>query len=114
MRRITVSVLMAAFMLFGGPRAPILSADAAAVAPLPDCVAFSPYVGGYDPDFGPHPPAALIDALLDTLALQSTFRCIQVYGVLNGLDHTVEAAEQRGFKIVQIIWIDTNGDVNNA
>ena len=114
MRRPVLAMLMAAFMLFGGLRAPAAPVAAATVPPLPDCVAFSPYVNGYDPDFGPHPSPALIDALLDALAIQSTFRCIQVYGVLNGLDHVVVAAQQRGFTVIQILWLDTDADVNNA
>src|SRR4051812_20199895 len=61
--------------------------EGATIAALPPCVAFSPYVNGYDPERGPHPPAAVIDALLDALLQQSTVKCIQVYGVLNGLDH---------------------------
>ena len=90
------------------------NAASTTVPALPDCVAFSAYVGEHDPDFGPHPPPALIDALLDALVLQSTFRCIQVYGVLNGLDYIPAAAQQRGISVVQVIWLDTDTTVNAA
>lgn len=78
------------------------------------CVAFSPYVAGYDPEFGPHPSPSLIDTLLDTVVDQLGFRCIMTYGVLNGLDYTFEAAKNRGVKVIAIIWLDTDETVNTA
>ena len=50
------------------------------------CAAFSPYVDGYNPNSGPHPPPALIDALLEAQVKRLGFRCIMTYGMLNGLD----------------------------
>lgn len=76
------------------------------------CIAFSPYVAGYDPESGPHPPSSLIDTLLDVVVDQLGFRCIMTYGVLNGLDYTFEAAQQRGVKVIAIIWLDTDESVN--
>jgi exo-beta-1,3-glucanase (GH17 family) len=78
------------------------------------CLAFSPYVAGYDPDNGPHPPPALIDELLDRVVYQAGFRCIMIYGVLNGLDYIFQAAEARGIKVIEIIWLDTDPAVNAA
>lgn len=81
-----------------------------------ECVAFSPYVQGYSPlsPTGPHPPPALIDALLDDVVANTTFRCIMTYGVLNGLSHAFEAAKQRGLKVVAILWLDNDPAVNAA
>lgn len=78
------------------------------------CVDFSPYVSGYDPDTGPHPPPAVIDELLDLLVARTGTRCIVSYGVLNGLDHTIVAANQRGLSVVEIIYLDTDLAVNTA
>lgn len=78
------------------------------------CIAFSPYVGDLDPDYGPHPTPKLINKLLDKLVKQTSFRCIMTYGVLNGLDYTFEAAKQREIKVIAIIWLDQDEAVNNA
>lgn len=78
------------------------------------CVAFSPYVVGYDPDFGPHPPPELIDSLLDVVVSQLGFRCIMSYGVLNGLDYVFEAAKKRGVQVIAIVWLDTDETANDA
>lgn len=77
------------------------------------CVAFSPYVQGYDPEIGPHPPRQLIDALLDILLNQTDYRCIQVYGLLHGLDYAIEAAHRRGLKVSAIIWLDRDRATND-
>lgn len=102
------------------------TADEALPAPLLDsetdqrqseqalrCVAFGPYVGDLDPDFGPHPTPDQIDALLDALISQTRFRCIMTYGVLNGLDYTFQAAQERGIKVIAIIWLGTDGPTND-
>ena len=78
------------------------------------CVAFSPYVSGYDPEYGPHPPPSLIDALLDKMVNSTGVRCIMTYGMLNGLDHTFQAAQDRGIKVIAIIWLDTDDPANTA
>jgi exo-beta-1,3-glucanase (GH17 family) len=77
------------------------------------CVAFSPYVAGYNPNSGPHPPPALIDTLLDITVSQLGFRCILVYGVLNGLDYVAAAAQARGIEVMQNIWLDSVRAVND-
>jgi hypothetical protein len=64
------------------------------------CIAFSPYVDGYDPDTGPHPTPDLIDTLLDKGVVQTGFGCIMTYGVLNGLNYVFEAAEARGIEVI--------------
>src|SRR5678816_1065973 len=61
------------------------------------CVAFSPYVDGYNPSTGPHPPPAVIDSELDR-AVAYGLNCIETYGVLNGLDYTFAAAQRRNMK----------------
>lgn len=81
-------------------------------APM-QCVAFSPYVGRMNPDYGPHPSPELINQLLDTLVKETPFRCIMTYGVLNGLDATFAAAKARGIKVIAIIWIDKDVEVNS-
>jgi exo-beta-1,3-glucanase (GH17 family) len=78
------------------------------------CVAFSPYVSGYNPDIGPHPPAALIDTLLDGIRYRAGFNCILTYGFLNGLDYVIDAAHTRGMKVIAGIWLDTDPAVNAA
>lgn len=76
------------------------------------CIAFGPYITGYDPNTGPHPSPSLIDKLLDRLIGQTNFRCIMTYGVLNGLDYTFEAAGQRNIKVIAIIWLGADPAVN--
>jgi exo-beta-1,3-glucanase (GH17 family) len=78
------------------------------------CVAFSPYVKGLNPDYGPHPSKAQIEQLLDVLLEKTPFRCIMTYGVLNGLDATFAAAEARGIKVIAILWLDDDVAVNSA
>ncbi|HZQ98236.1 MAG TPA: hypothetical protein VFC93_05390 [Chloroflexota bacterium] len=85
---------------------------ASAGAPL-RCVAFGPYVGDLDPDVGRHPSPQTIDALLDALVAQTGAQCIQTYGVLNGLDYTIESANRRSLKVIAILWLDTDPTVNN-
>lgn len=82
-------------------------------APL-QCVAFSPYVGNFNPDYGPHPTKAHIEQLLDILVAETPFRCIMTYGVLNGLDATFAAAEARKLKVIAILWLDKDTTVNSA
>ena len=77
------------------------------------CVAFSPYVGDINPNFGPQPSHELIDTLLDKLVKETRFRCIMTYGVLNGLDYTFTAAEKRKLKVMAIIWLDKDVSVND-
>jgi exo-beta-1,3-glucanase (GH17 family) len=76
------------------------------------CVAFSPYVGGITPDYGPQPSHELIDTLLEKLLKETKFRCIMTYGVLNGLDYTFAAAEKRKLKVIAIIWLDKDVAIN--
>lgn len=76
------------------------------------CVAFSPYVGQLNPDYGVHPPKELINELLDKLIQQTPFRCIMTYGVLNGLEEIFPAAEARHLKVIAIIWLDKDINVN--
>ncbi len=77
------------------------------------CVAFSPYVGGITPDYGPQPSPQLVDMLLDTLVKETRFRCIMTYGVLNGLDYTSKAAKARNLKVIAILWLDKDKAVND-
>ena len=75
------------------------------------CVAFSPYVDGYNPQDGPHPSRRLIGELLDSIPRR--FRCIMTYGTLNGLDATFPEAKKRGLKVIAIIWLDQNQSTNS-
>jgi exo-beta-1,3-glucanase (GH17 family) len=77
------------------------------------CVAFSPYVGSLNPDYGVHPSKELINQLLDTLIKKTRFRCIMTYGVLNGLDYTFAAAQARKIKVIAILWLDKDAAVNS-
>ncbi len=70
------------------------------------CLNFTPYVKGYNPDLGPHPPPEIIDTLLDVIVAQTNYTCIQTYGVLDGLNHTFEAAYRRGLKVMAVIWLE--------
>jgi exo-beta-1,3-glucanase (GH17 family) len=76
------------------------------------CVAFSPYVQGYDAEWGPHPLPDLIAELLDATLAHTGADCIQTYGVLNGLDATFEAARVRDVKVIAIVWLDTSASAN--
>ncbi|MEQ1557538.1 MAG: exo-beta-1,3-glucanase [Methyloglobulus sp.] len=77
------------------------------------CVAFSPYVGAFTPNYGPAPSHELIDNLLDTLVKETRFRCIMTYGVINGLDYTFSAAKARHLKVIAIIWLDKDIPIND-
>lgn len=76
------------------------------------CVAFSPYVDNFNPDWGPNPSRELINQLLDRIIEETPFRCIMTYGVLNGLEYTFAAAEARQLKVIAILWIDKDPVVN--
>ncbi len=76
------------------------------------CIAFGPYVEGFDPDSGPHPNPQQIDTLLDVIAERTNFSCIMTCGVLNGLNYTFQAAEERGLKVIAVIWLVP--EVNDA
>lgn len=77
------------------------------------CVAFSPYVGKLNPDYGAHPSPGLIKELLDKIVKDTPFRCIMTYGVLNGLDATFAAAEARKLKVIAILWLDKDIEINS-
>jgi exo-beta-1,3-glucanase (GH17 family) len=115
-----ISALMFLFMLvqpgFSGAESrnglipPTTDQELRAAAPL-RCVAFSPYVSGYNPDQGLHPPAALIDTLLDVIQRQAGFQCILTYGFLNSLNYVMDAAHARGMKVIAAVWLeDTEGN----
>ena len=77
------------------------------------CAAFSTYVGKLNPNYGEHPSKELINKLLDKLVKQTPFRCIMTYGVLNGLDTVFSAAEAKHLKVISIIWLDEDVNVNS-
>ncbi|MEI8208160.1 MAG: exo-beta-1,3-glucanase [Methylococcales bacterium] len=77
------------------------------------CAAFSTYVGTLTPNFGAHPSKELIDTLLDQLIKKTPFRCIMTYGVLNGLDAIFTAAEARHIKVIAILWLDDDININS-
>lgn len=77
------------------------------------CAAFSPYVGDLTPNYGAHPSKELIDQLLDKLVKETPFRCIMTYGVMNGLEYTFAAAKTRHIKVIAIIWLDDDINVNS-
>ncbi|MDD5214330.1 MAG: exo-beta-1,3-glucanase [Methylococcales bacterium] len=76
------------------------------------CVAFSPYVNQFTPNYGEKPSSELIETLLDAVMKQTPFRCIMSYGVLNGLEAIFPAAKKRGIKVIAILWIDKDKRVN--
>lgn len=91
---------------------PILARQKTAAKPL-QCVAFSPYLAGLTPDYGMSPSAALIDTLLDRLVNETPFRCLMTYGVTNGLDYVFKAAEARHIRVIAILWIDQDKEINS-
>lgn len=76
------------------------------------CVAFGPYVGKLSPDYGEQPSKELIGELLDRLVENTPVRCIMTYGVLNGLDAIFAKAEQKKLKVIAILWLDKDSEVN--
>ena len=63
-RRTTDVIVLRTILVAMALLATIATAVAAPSPPLPlKCVAFSPYVAGYNPATGPHPPRALIDGV---------------------------------------------------
>jgi exo-beta-1,3-glucanase (GH17 family) len=76
------------------------------------CAAFSPYVGKLSPDYGAPPSKELINELLDKLIEQTPFRCIMTYGILNGLDAILASAEEKKLKVIAIIWLDKDTEIN--
>lgn len=70
------------------------------------CIAFGPYVRGYDPRTGPHPRRRLIRTLLNRIVQDTSFRCIMTYGVVHGLDYVFTAAKKRKLKVIAILWLD--------
>jgi exo-beta-1,3-glucanase (GH17 family) len=100
-----------------GPPSPDVVIDVG-VTPPPvatlRCVAFGPYVAGYSPMGGPHPPPAVIDALVARVATETDANCLMTYGVLNGLDYTFEAARRRGLRVIAILWLEGNAAVDEA
>jgi exo-beta-1,3-glucanase (GH17 family) len=82
----------------------------------PGCVAFNPYVDGYDEHNGPHPSKELIDKLMDNLLDQTPFRCIQIYKLVNGMTDIIASAYERGVKVITILYItgqDPDPEFNN-
>ncbi len=77
------------------------------------CVAFSPYVGNLNPDYGAAPSKQLIDQLLDQVVKEARFSCIMTYGVLNGLDYIFTSAKARHLKVFSILWLDKDIAVNS-
>ena len=69
------------------------------------CIAFSPYVAGYDPTRRAHPPRKLIDQLLAELTRQNDFRCIMTYDAVQGIKSVFPAARAKGLKVISIIWL---------
>ena len=99
-------------MVAANSKQPILSVQNKSSKAM-QCVAFSPYVGDINPNWGPQPSKELIGTLLDKLLKETRFRCIMTYGVLNGLDQTFAAAEARKIKVIAIIWLDKDLTVND-
>ncbi len=77
------------------------------------CTAFSPYVDRLNPEFGPQPSKELINTLLDKLIAETPYRCIMTYGVINGLEHIFPAAGARKLKVIAIIWLDKEIEMNS-
>jgi len=76
------------------------------------CVAFSPYVDGLNPNWPPYPSPALVDHLMDIVVQRTGFKCILIYGVLNGQDYAVDSAHTRGLKVIASMWLGTDPTVN--
>jgi exo-beta-1,3-glucanase (GH17 family) len=114
MRHLAHAGLIAILLWSNLGQAPVSQASGTTTTQPLRCIAFSPYVAGYNPNTGPHPPPALIDTLLDTLITQTGFRCIMIYGLLNGLDYIVDAAATRGVKVIAIAWLDLDNPNNAA
>ncbi len=91
-----------------------LASERASAAAALRCVAFSPYVKGFDPRTGPHPPRRLIAQLLDEIVARTPYRCLMTYGVLNGVDATFAEARKRRLRVIAILWLDADASVNDA
>jgi exo-beta-1,3-glucanase (GH17 family) len=77
------------------------------------CVAFGPYVDKLSPDYGTPPSKELINNLLNQLIEETPFRCIMTYGVLNGLEAIFASAEAKKLKVIAILWLDKDSEVNS-
>ncbi len=75
------------------------------------CLNFTPYVKGFDPT-NLYPPPPVIDTLLDVIVRETNYTCIQTYGVLNRT-HTFYAAQQRGLKVMAVIWLNPGQEEYN-
>jgi len=74
----------------------------------PGCIAFGPYVQGFRP--GSYVPDDLIAGLMDIMIKQTSFRCIQLYG----LDPRIALiARKKGIKVHGIVWLNL-GDNTEA
>lgn len=100
-KNLPITLIMFGFLTASGMLRPV-----AAQAQGLRCIAFSPYVQGYNPNTGPHPPASLINTLLDKIVQQTSFRCIMTYGVHNRLNVIIPAAKAKGVKVIAIIWLE--------
>jgi exo-beta-1,3-glucanase (GH17 family) len=109
---LTLSLLLLA-TLVAPARAEPPAAHARDADPPLHCVAFSPYVDGLNPDWGPHPTPALIGELLDRLVADTPFRCLMAYGVLPELEPIYTAARARGIEVIAILWLDEDPAVNS-
>lgn len=116
MSRNPASVLMTGLvfsLICGISHRPVSAEEARAANPEPlRCIAFSPYVDGYNPNTGPHPPRSIIRKLLDRIKRQTPFRCILTYGTLHGLDAVFPEAQARGLKVIAVLWLDGDASVN--
>ncbi len=52
--------------------------------------------------------------LLDSIVAHTNFTCIQTYGVLYNLNYTFVAAQRRGLKVIEVIWLQPDNAELNA
>jgi hypothetical protein len=75
------------------------------------CVDFSHKVDPYGWGTGLTPPKEFIDQLLTIILTQTPYRCIMIYDVYPDV---IAEAEEKGFKVLVIIWLTLDPVANSA
>jgi exo-beta-1,3-glucanase (GH17 family) len=76
------------------------------------CVGWSPFIAGYDPQYGPFPNQATLNSLMGYIVNEAGFHCVLIYGTVRDFDWTYQAARDHGMKAIAVIWLDGDTTAN--